>query len=224
MTHGPPPLAAITPDICCGPRQMHRRWPPSGAYVVAPDTPAAWSFNSAMRALCVMASLISAAVATRWINDGAADTILQFIRSESIAGERIAAKALEPWLVPLRSAELQHRAADAQRLDPIGFRESSANEWSWRRSKRRLRSEWRARPKPYASDWAAQLRGLRSSAVSRSYRISSKGNLGRSRRSPTASASRCVRASTGLLAASTALMCMCTHASEGMLLFMARSD
>ena len=74
---------------------MHRRWPPSGAYVVAPDTPAAWSFNSAMRALCVMASLISAAVATRWINDGAADTILRFIRSESIAGERIAAKALE---------------------------------------------------------------------------------------------------------------------------------
>jgi len=34
--------------------------------------------------------------------------------------------------------------ADAQRVDPIGFREPSANERSWRRSKRRLRSEWRA--------------------------------------------------------------------------------
>jgi DNA-binding transcriptional MocR family regulator len=66
------------------------------AYVVAPDPPAAWSFNSAMRALCVMASPISAAVATRWINDGTADTILRFIRSESIVRERIAAKALEP--------------------------------------------------------------------------------------------------------------------------------
>ena len=77
-THGPPPLAAIAPDIC---------WHIAGlakcigaglrlAYVVAPDTPAAWSFNSAMRALCVMASPISAAVATRWINDGTADTIL----------------------------------------------------------------------------------------------------------------------------------------------------
>ena len=66
------------------------------AYVVAPDAPAAWSFNSAMRALCVMASPISAAVATRWINDGTADTILRFIRSESIARERIAANAMEP--------------------------------------------------------------------------------------------------------------------------------
>ena len=66
-THAPPPLAAIAPDIC---------WHIAGlakcigaglrlAYVVAPDAPAAWSFNSAMRALCVMASPISAAVATR---------------------------------------------------------------------------------------------------------------------------------------------------------------
>jgi hypothetical protein len=43
-----------------------------------------------------MASPISAAVATRWINDGAADTILRFIRSESIARERIAVRAMEP--------------------------------------------------------------------------------------------------------------------------------
>jgi DNA-binding transcriptional MocR family regulator len=85
-THGPPPLAAIAP-IGAGLRF---------AYVVAPGAPAAWSFNSAMRALCVMASPISAAVATRWINDGAADTILRTIRSESIARERIAAKAMEP--------------------------------------------------------------------------------------------------------------------------------
>jgi DNA-binding transcriptional MocR family regulator len=66
-THAPPPLAAIAPDIC---------WHIAGlakcigaglrlAYVVAPDAPAAWSFNSAIRALCVMASPISAAVATR---------------------------------------------------------------------------------------------------------------------------------------------------------------
>ena len=97
-THGPAPLAAIAPDIC---------WHIAGlakcigaglrlAYVVAPDARAGWSFNSAMRALCVMASPISAAVATRWINDGTADTILRFIRAESMARERIAAKWLEP--------------------------------------------------------------------------------------------------------------------------------
>ena len=98
LTHGPAPLAAMAPDIC---------WHVAGlakcigaglrlAYVVAPDPPAAWSFNSAMRALTVMASPITAAVATRWINDGTADAILRFIRAESMARERIAAKILEP--------------------------------------------------------------------------------------------------------------------------------
>jgi DNA-binding transcriptional MocR family regulator len=97
-THGPPPLAAIAPDIC---------WHIAGlakcigaglrlAYVVAPDARSGWSFNAAMRALCVMASPIAAAVATRWINDGTADTILRFSRAESMARERIAAKWLEP--------------------------------------------------------------------------------------------------------------------------------
>jgi DNA-binding transcriptional MocR family regulator len=97
-THGPAPLAAIAPDIC---------WHIAGlakcigaglrlAYVVAPDARAGWSFNSAMRALCVMASPICAAIATRWIHDGTADMILRFIRAESMARERIAAKCLEP--------------------------------------------------------------------------------------------------------------------------------
>jgi DNA-binding transcriptional MocR family regulator len=97
-THGPAPLAAMAPDIC---------WHIAGlakcigaglrlAYVVAPDARAGWSFNAAMRALCVMASPIAAAVATRWINDGTADTILRFIRAESMARERITAKWLEP--------------------------------------------------------------------------------------------------------------------------------
>ncbi len=49
-----------------------------------------------MRALCVMASPVTAAVATRWITDGTADMILRFIRSETMAREKIAARALEP--------------------------------------------------------------------------------------------------------------------------------
>ena len=97
-THGPPPLAAMAPDIC---------WHIAGlakcigaglrlAYVVAPDARSAWSYNNVMRTLCVMASPIAAAVATRWIEDGTADTILRFIRSESMARERVASKILEP--------------------------------------------------------------------------------------------------------------------------------
>jgi DNA-binding transcriptional MocR family regulator len=98
QTHGPAPLAAIAPDAC---------WHVAGlakcigaglrlAYVIAPDARAGWSFNSAMRALCVMASPITAAVATRWITDGTADMILRFIRSETMAREKIAALAFEP--------------------------------------------------------------------------------------------------------------------------------
>ena len=97
-THGPAPLAAIAPDIC---------WHIAGlakcigsglrlAYVVAPDARSAWSFNNVMRTLCVMASPITAAIATRWIEDGTADMILRFIRAESMARERIASKILEP--------------------------------------------------------------------------------------------------------------------------------
>lgn len=96
--HGPPPLAAIAPDIC---------WHIAGlakcigaglrlAYVVAPDARAGWSFTGAMRAVCVMASPVMAAVVTRWIDDGTADTILRFIRAETAARQKLAARFFEP--------------------------------------------------------------------------------------------------------------------------------
>ena len=138
-THGPPPLAAFAPDAC---------WHIAGlakcigaglrlAYVVAPDTRAAWSFNAAMRALCVMASPISAAVATRWIEDGAADTILRFIRAETRARERIAARFFEPgtylsdplsfnlWL-PLRNGWTRSAFAAHVRATGLGVVPSDA--------------------------------------------------------------------------------------------------
>lgn len=97
-THGPAPLAAIAPDIC---------WHIGGlskcigaglriAYVVVPDSKSAWSFNSAMRSVSVMASPLMAALATRWIEDGTADSILRFIRSEAAARQRLAAQYFEP--------------------------------------------------------------------------------------------------------------------------------
>jgi DNA-binding transcriptional MocR family regulator len=97
-SHGPPPLAAIAPDIC---------WHIAGlakcigaglrlAYVIAPDTRSGWSFNGVMRAVSVMASPLTAAVVTRWIDDGTADTILRFIRAETSARQRIATRFFEP--------------------------------------------------------------------------------------------------------------------------------
>ena len=97
-THGSPAFATMASDIC---------WHIAGlakcigaglrlAYVVAPDARSGWSFNSAMRALTVMASPVAAAVATRWIEDGTVDTILRFIRAETMARQRITARILEP--------------------------------------------------------------------------------------------------------------------------------
>lgn len=92
----PSPLAMLAPDIT---------WHIGGlakclgaglrlAYVVAPDTRAAWPFASAMRANNVMASPLSAALATRWIEDGTADGILRFIRTEAAARQALVADVL----------------------------------------------------------------------------------------------------------------------------------
>jgi len=93
---GHAPFAAIAPDLT---------WHVAGlakcigaglraAYVVVPDSRAAWPFASALRAANVMASPFMVALATRWIEDGTADTLLRFIRSESAARQMLAAEIL----------------------------------------------------------------------------------------------------------------------------------
>lgn len=94
--HGHAPFAAIAPDLT---------WHVAGlakcigaglraAYVVVPDSRSAWPFASALRAANVMASPFTVAVATRWIEDGTADTILRFIRAEAAARQRLVAEIL----------------------------------------------------------------------------------------------------------------------------------
>lgn len=94
--HGPPPFAAIAPDItwhiaglakCIGAGLR-------AAYVVAPDTRSGWPFAAALRASNVMASPLTVALATRWIEDGTADSILRFIRAETAARQKLAAELL----------------------------------------------------------------------------------------------------------------------------------
>lgn len=94
--HGHAPFAAIAPDLT---------WHVAGlakcigaglraAYVVVPDTRSAWPFASALRATTVMASPLTVALVTRWIEDGTADTMLRFIRAETMARQRIAAEVM----------------------------------------------------------------------------------------------------------------------------------
>ena len=106
--HAPAPLAAIAPDLT---------WHIGGlakcigaglrlAYVVAPDTRAAWPFVSAMKAANVMASPLTVALATRWVEDGTADMILRFIRKETGLRQTMAADILAP---------------DSFKADPLSF-------------------------------------------------------------------------------------------------------
>ncbi len=95
---GPAPMAAIAPDVT---------WHIGGlakcigaglrlAFVVAPDTRTIWPFVSAMRSSTVMASPLTMALATRWIEDGTADGILHFIRTEAAARQEMVADILPP--------------------------------------------------------------------------------------------------------------------------------
>jgi DNA-binding transcriptional MocR family regulator len=93
---GPHPFAALAPDLtwhiaglakCIGAGLR-------AAFVVAPSAKAAWPFAAAMRAANVMASPLTVAIATRWIEDGTADSILRGIRVETQARQALAARIL----------------------------------------------------------------------------------------------------------------------------------
>ncbi|WP_226573469.1 aminotransferase-like domain-containing protein [Acuticoccus sediminis] len=93
----PAPLAVSAPDLT---------WHIGGlakcigaglrlAYTVAPSGRDAFALGQAVRSFAVMPSPLSMALATQWIEDGTADHIRRFIRSESAARQRIAAEALD---------------------------------------------------------------------------------------------------------------------------------
>ena len=97
-SRGAHPLAAIAPDLtwhiaglakCIGAGLR-------AAYVVAPDARSGWPFAAALRAANVMASPLTVALATRWIEDGTADSILRFIRAETMARQKLASSLLAP--------------------------------------------------------------------------------------------------------------------------------
>ncbi|MBY0610876.1 MAG: PLP-dependent aminotransferase family protein [Beijerinckiaceae bacterium] len=141
--HPLPPFAAIVPDLT---------WHVAGlakcigaglraAFVVVPDARSGWPFAAALRATSVMASPLTVALATRWIEDGTADTILRFIRAETAARQALAHAILpagsyradplsfnlwidlpKPWtrsafIAHLRSAQIGVVASDAFTVD-----------------------------------------------------------------------------------------------------------
>jgi DNA-binding transcriptional MocR family regulator len=120
-TDGPPPFAAIAPDLT---------WHIGGlakclgaglriAYVVVPDARSGWLFASAVRTATVMASPVTIALATRWINDGTADALLAAVRRESMERQRLVAAILPKNIL---------------RTDPVGFHFWMSLPESWTRS------------------------------------------------------------------------------------------
>ena len=104
----PPPFFALAPEItyhvaglakCLGAGLRI-------AYLLTPSARASLPLAANLRAATVMASPVTVALATRWIEDGTADRILAFIREESAARQRIAADILP---------------AGTFRADPHGF-------------------------------------------------------------------------------------------------------
>jgi DNA-binding transcriptional MocR family regulator len=96
--HGPAPFALLAPELT---------WHVAGlakclgaglriAYVTAPDARSGWPLAAAIRAANVMASPLTVALATRWIEDGTADMMLRFIREETAARQKLAKEVLPP--------------------------------------------------------------------------------------------------------------------------------
>ena len=94
--HAPAPFATLAPELT---------WHIGGlakcigaglrlAYAVAPDARAALSLAQGLRAIAVMPSPLSMALATRWIEDGTADSIRRFVRAETAARQAIVREVL----------------------------------------------------------------------------------------------------------------------------------
>jgi DNA-binding transcriptional MocR family regulator len=103
-----PPFAALAPDITYHVAGLAKCLAPALriAYLVAPDTRAAARLAGALRATASMASPLTAALATRWIEDGTAARVLEAIRQEAAARQALAADILP---------------RDAVSADPEGF-------------------------------------------------------------------------------------------------------
>ncbi|MEA1648684.1 PLP-dependent aminotransferase family protein [Nitrospirillum sp. BR 11164] len=103
-----PPFAALAPDVTYHVAGLAKCLAPALriAYLVAPDTRGTARLVGALRATASMASPLTAALATRWIEEGTAARVLEAIRREAAARQALAAGILP---------------RDAVSADPEGF-------------------------------------------------------------------------------------------------------
>jgi DNA-binding transcriptional MocR family regulator len=107
------------------------------AYVCAPNARQAQRLSGALRAMTVMASPVTSALATRWVADGTAEAMLEAVRAESLPRHELAMRhlgrhgiAAHPegfhiWL-PLTSAWSAVEFASYLRMKGVGVVASAA--------------------------------------------------------------------------------------------------
>lgn len=91
-----PPLAALAPDLVYHVAGLAKCLSPALriAYLVVPESAMAVRLEGAIRATAGMASPLSAAIATRWIEDGTAQAALTAIRGEAGIRQRMVGESL----------------------------------------------------------------------------------------------------------------------------------
>lgn len=95
----PAPFATRAPELTWHIGGL-AKWLGAGArlaFAVAPDSRAAARLGQSIRAMSVMPSPLSTALVTRWIEDGTAERILGFVRSETAARQAIASEMLREF-------------------------------------------------------------------------------------------------------------------------------
>ncbi|HEV2677685.1 MAG TPA: PLP-dependent aminotransferase family protein [Aliidongia sp.] len=94
--HSLPPLAALAPDLVYHVAGLAKCLSPAlrVAYLVPPDGRAAARLTAAIRAVTSIASPLTTAIATRWIEDGTARAVIAAIRDETAARQEIARSIL----------------------------------------------------------------------------------------------------------------------------------
>jgi len=93
---GPPPLASLAPELVFHIAGLAKSLGAGLriAYLAVPEARRIWQLSAYLRATTVMASPLTAALATRWIADGTADAMLDAIRAESAARQSVARRVL----------------------------------------------------------------------------------------------------------------------------------